>query len=143
MKMERDMSSKLDGKVAVVTGGSTGIGLATAKVLAQDGAKVFITGRRQAELDAAVEEIGAGAVGIQADSAKLTDLERLFATVKAAAGRVDILFANAGGGSFAKVDDVTEEQFDKEFGINVKGLFFTVQKALPLLREGSSIILNA
>ncbi|WP_420998032.1 SDR family NAD(P)-dependent oxidoreductase [Cupriavidus sp. 30B13] len=136
------MHRKLDGKVAVVTGGSTGIGLATAKVLAQAGARVFVTGRRQAELDAAVREIGAGAVGIQADSARLEDLERLFATVRSAAGRVDVLFANAGGGSFLPLGAITEAQYDDTFDRNVKGVIFTVQCALPLLGEGASVILT-
>jgi NAD(P)-dependent dehydrogenase (short-subunit alcohol dehydrogenase family) len=134
---------KLEGKVAVVTGGNSGIGLATAKRFATEGAKVVITGRRQTELDKAVAEVGHGAIGVQGDVSKLADLDRLYAVVKEKHGRVDVLFANAGGGSFAALGSITEEHFDKEFGINVKGLLFTVQKALPLFTDGGSIILNA
>jgi NAD(P)-dependent dehydrogenase (short-subunit alcohol dehydrogenase family) len=134
---------KLDGKVAVVTGGNSGIGLATAKRFAAEGAKVVITGRRQAELDKAVAEVGHGAIGVQGDVAKLADLDRLYDTVKEKHGRVDVLFANAGGGKFAPLGSITEEHFDQEFNINVKGLLFTVQKALPLFTDGGSIILNA
>lgn len=135
--------AKLDGKVAVVTGGNSGIGLATAKRFAAEGAKVVITGRRQAELDKAVAEVGHGAIGVQGDVSKLADLDRLYATVKEVHGRVDVLFANAGGARFAPLGEITEEHFDREFGINVKGLLFTVQKALPLFTDGGSIILNA
>jgi len=134
---------KLDGKVAVVTGGNSGIGLATARRFAAEGARVVITGRRQAELDRAVAEVGHGAIGVQGDVSKLADLDRLYATVKERLGRVDVLFANAGGGKFAPLGSITEEHFDSEFGINVKGLLFTVQKALPLFTDGGSIILNA
>ena len=134
---------KLDGKVAVVTGGTSGIGLASAKRLVGEGAHVFITGRRQAELDAAVKAIGPRATGVQGDVANLADLDRLYAVVKEQKGRVDVLFANAGGGEFAPLGAITEEHFDKTFNSNVKGLLFTVQKALPLLPEGASIILNA
>src|SRR4051812_37889308 len=134
---------KLDGKVAVVTGGNSGIGLATARRFASEGAKVVITGRRQAELDRAVAEIGHGAIGVQGDVSKLADLDRLYARVKEEHGRVDILFANAAGAKFAPLGSITEEQFDREFGINVKGLLFTVQKALPLFADGGAIILNA
>jgi NAD(P)-dependent dehydrogenase (short-subunit alcohol dehydrogenase family) len=134
---------KLDGKVAVVTGGTSGIGLASAKRFVGEGAHVFITGRRQAELDAAVKAIGPGATGVQGDVANLADLDRLYAVVKEQKGRVDVLFANAGGGEFAPLGAITEEHFDKTFNSNVKGLLFTVQKALPLLPEGASIILNA
>ncbi len=134
---------KLDGKVAVVTGGTSGIGLASAKRLVGEGAHVFITGRRQAELDAAVKAIGPRATGVQGDVANLADLDRLYAVVKEQKGRVDVLFANAGGGEFAPLGAITEEHFDKTFNNNVKGLLFTVQKALPLLPEGASIILNA
>jgi NAD(P)-dependent dehydrogenase (short-subunit alcohol dehydrogenase family) len=137
------MSRKLDEKVAVITGGNSGIGLATAKQFVAEGAFVFITGRRQAELDAAVKEIGANVTGVQGDVAKLGDLDRLYDIVKATKGRIDILFANAGGGEFALLGEITEEHFDKLFDANVKGLLFTVQKALPLLADGASIILNA
>src|SRR3954453_20132573 len=134
---------RLAGKVAVVTGGNSGIGLATAARFAAEGAKVFLTGRRKEELDAAVKQIGHGAVGVQGDVAKLPDLDRLYATVKAQAGRVDVLFANAGVGEFAPIGQVTEAHFDRVFGINVKGLLFTVQKALPLMPDGAAVILNA
>jgi NAD(P)-dependent dehydrogenase (short-subunit alcohol dehydrogenase family) len=134
---------KLDGKVAVVTGGNSGIGLATARRFAAEGARVVITGRRQAELDRAVAEIGHGAIGVQGDVAKLADLDQLYATVQEKHGRVDVLFANAGGGTFAPLGSITEEHFDQQFGTNVKGLLFTVQKALPLFSDGGSIILNA
>jgi NAD(P)-dependent dehydrogenase (short-subunit alcohol dehydrogenase family) len=132
---------KLEGKVAVITGGTAGIGLAAAKLFAAEGAYVFITGRRQKELDDAVEEIGDNVTGVQGDVANLADLDRLYETV-AANGRIDILFANAGLGEFARLEDLTEEHFDKIFGINVKGALFTVQKALPLLNDGGSIILT-
>jgi NAD(P)-dependent dehydrogenase (short-subunit alcohol dehydrogenase family) len=135
--------SKLQGKVAVITGGNSGIGLATAQRFAREGAQVFITGRRQAELDAAVRTIGHGAIGVQGDVSNLADLDRLFATVREKAGRLDVLFANAGGGEFLPLGQITEEHFDKTFDINVKGVLFTVQKALPLFTQGGSIILNA
>ena len=134
---------KLDEKIAVVTGGSTGIGLATAQRFAKEGAYVFITGRRQSELDAAVAQIGANITALQGDVANLADLDRLYAAIKQQKGRIDILFANAGGGEFAPLGAITEEHFDKTFNVNVKGLLFTVQKALPLLKDGSSVILNA
>jgi NAD(P)-dependent dehydrogenase (short-subunit alcohol dehydrogenase family) len=134
---------KLDGKVAVVTGGTSGIGLASARRLAAEGAHVFITGRRKPELDAAVKAIGPRATGVQGDVANLADLDRLYAVVKEQKGHVDVLFANAGGGELAPLGAITEEHFDKTFNSNVKGLLFTVQKALPLLSEGASIILNA
>ena len=137
------MSGKLQGKVAVITGGNSGIGLATAKRFVAEGAYVFITGRRQAELDAAVKKIGENVAGVQGDVAKLADLDRLYATVKAKKGRIDILFANAGIGELAPLGAITEEHFDKTFNTNVKGLLFTVQKALPLLPDAASIILNA
>ncbi len=137
------MSGKLEGKVAVVTGGNSGIGLATAKRFVAEGAYVFITGPRQAELDAAVKKIGENVAGVQGDVAKLADLDRLYATVKAKKGRIDILFANAGIGELAPLGAITEEHFDKTFNTNVKGLLFTVQKALPLLPDAASIILNA
>jgi NAD(P)-dependent dehydrogenase (short-subunit alcohol dehydrogenase family) len=137
------MTKKLENKVAVVTGGTSGIGLATAKRFAAEGAKVVVTGRRQPELDAAVKQIGSGAIGVRGDVAVLADLDRLYATVKEKHGRVDVLFANAGGGELAPLGQITEEHFDKTFGSNVKGLLFSVQKALPLMPDGASIILNA
>ncbi|MDH7972853.1 SDR family oxidoreductase [Sphingomonas sp. AR_OL41] len=136
------MHDRLKGKVAVITGASTGIGLATAKVFAAEGAKVYITGRRQGVLDRAAEEIGHGATGLQTDSASLEDLDRLYAHVKSDAGRIDILFANAGGGSLLPLGQITEEQVDDTFDRNVKGVIFTVQKALPLMGKGGSIILT-
>jgi NAD(P)-dependent dehydrogenase (short-subunit alcohol dehydrogenase family) len=136
------MARRLEGKIAVVTGGTTGIGFASAKRFAAEGARVFITGRRQAEVDNAVAAIGGNATGIQADSAKMADLSRLYAQVKADAGRIDILFANAGGGSNLPLGSITEEQYEDTFGRNVKGVLFTVQKALPLLVYGASVILT-
>jgi NAD(P)-dependent dehydrogenase (short-subunit alcohol dehydrogenase family) len=136
------MARRLAGKIAVVTGGTTGIGFASAKRFAAEGARVFITGRRQAEVDRAASAIGGNATGIQADSTKMADLNRLYAKVKADAGRIDILFANAGGGSNLALGSITEEQFDDTFGRNVKGVLFTVQKALPLLVDGASVILT-
>lgn len=135
--------SKLDGKIALVTGGTSGIGLATAKRFVAEGAYVYITGRRQAELDAAVEAIGRNVKAVQSDVSNLADLDRLFATIKQAKGNLDILFANAGVGEIAPLGSITEEHFDRIFNINVKGTLFTVQKALPLLPDGASIILNA
>ena len=135
--------SRLQGKVAVVTGGNSGMGLASAQRLAAEGASVVITGRRQKELDEAVKIIGKNAIGVQGDVANLADLDRLYATIKAKHGHIDILFANAGVATFSPFEQVTEEHFDQLFNINVKGLLFTVQKALPLLKDGSSIILNA
>jgi NAD(P)-dependent dehydrogenase (short-subunit alcohol dehydrogenase family) len=137
------MPKKLDGKIAVITGGNSGIGLATAKRFVDEGAFVFITGRRQEELDAAVKAIGRNVVGVRGDVSNLADLDRLYATVKEQKGRVDILFANAGGGTFAPLGQITEEHYDKIFDINVKGLLFSVQKALPLMPDGGSVILNA
>jgi len=134
---------KLDGKVAVVTGGSSGIGFGAAKRLVADGAYVFITGRRKTELDEAVAEIGRNVTGVQGDVSKLADLDRLFATVKETKGRIDILFANAGIAEAAPLGAITEEQFDRHFGANVKGALFTVQKALPLLRDGASVIFTS
>jgi NAD(P)-dependent dehydrogenase (short-subunit alcohol dehydrogenase family) len=134
---------KLEGKVALVTGGTSGIGLATAKQFVAEGAYVIITGRRQPELDAAVEAIGKNVTGVQSDVSNLADLDRLFATIQQEQGHLNILFANAGVGEIAPLGSITEEHFDKIFNINVKGLLFTVQKALPLLPEGASIILNA
>ena len=135
--------AKHEGKVAVITGGTSGIGLATALRLVSEGAYVFITGRRQSELDAAVKQIGRNVTGVQGDVARLADLDRLYATVKEKKGFIDILFANAGIARFAALGAIAEEDFDQIFDINVKGMLFTVQKALPLLREGASIILNA
>jgi len=137
------MGGKLEGKIAVVTGGTSGIGLATAKRFVAEGAVVFITGRRQAELDRAADEIGPNAVAVRADSSNLTDLDRLYSRVKMEKGRIDILFANAGIGEFATLGEITEEHYDKTFNTNVKGVLFTVQKAVPLFRDGGSIILNA
>ncbi|WP_138503821.1 SDR family oxidoreductase [Nostoc sp. PA-18-2419] len=134
---------KLEGKVALVTGGNSGIGLATAKQFVAEGAYVYITGRRQVELDAAVEAIGKNVTAVQSDVSNLADLDRLFATIKQEQGHLDIIFANAGSGQIAPLGAITEEDFDKTFNVNVKGLLFTVQKALPLLPEGASIILNA
>jgi NAD(P)-dependent dehydrogenase (short-subunit alcohol dehydrogenase family) len=136
------MSGKLEGRVAVVTGGNSGIGLATAKRFVAEGAYVFITGRRQAELDRAVEEIGPRAVGIRADSSNLADLDGLYDRVRIEKGRIDVLVANAGGGSMLPLGSITEEQYEDTFGRNVKGVLFTVQKALPLLVDGASVILT-
>ena len=137
------MPKKLEGKIAVITGGNSGIGLATAQRFAAEGARVFITGRRQAELDRAVKDIGPAAMGVQSDVSNLADLDRLYETVKREAGRVDVLFANAGSGDQAALGSITEASFDSTFDTNVKGLLFTVQKALPLFPDGGSIILNA
>jgi len=135
------MSRKLEGKIAIVTGGSTGIGLATAKRFANEGAHVIVTGRRQAELDAAVSAIG-NATGIRVDSSNLAELDRLFDRVRSEKGRIDVLFVNAGGGSMLPLGKITEEHYDDTFGRNVKGVLFTVQKALPLLADGASVILT-
>ena len=133
----------LNNKIAVITGGSTGIGLATAQRFIEDGAQVVITGRNQEALELAVAELGDRATGIRGDVANLDDLDRLFAQVQKQFGRIDVLFANAGIAPFVPIEAVREEHFDSLFNINVRGLFFTVQKALPLLSEGASIILNA
>jgi NAD(P)-dependent dehydrogenase (short-subunit alcohol dehydrogenase family) len=136
--------SKLEGKVAVITGGNSGIGLATAQQFVSDGAYVFITGRRQSELDSAATQIGKNNVtAVQGDVSNLADLDRLYAKVKEQKGQINILFANAGIIGAAPLGEISEEHFDKSFGINVKGLLFTVQKALPLFQDGGSIILNA
>lgn len=133
---------KLQGKVAVITGATAGIGLAAAELFVKEGAHVFITGRRQKELDAAVRAIGHGVTGVQGDVANLSDLDRLYETVQATGRRIDIVFANAGFGEFRALGEITEEHFDKLFDLNVKGTLFTVQKALPLLNAGASIILT-
>jgi NAD(P)-dependent dehydrogenase (short-subunit alcohol dehydrogenase family) len=133
---------KLDGKIAVITGGNSGLGLATAERFVAEGAYVFITGRRQDQLDAAVQTIGGNVAGVQGDVSKLDDLDRLFATVREKKGRLDVLFANAGLGEFAPLGQITEAHFDKTFDVNVKGTVFTVQKALPLMPDGASIVIN-
>ncbi|HFP9334501.1 TPA: SDR family NAD(P)-dependent oxidoreductase [Raoultella planticola] len=137
------MSKPLSDKIALVTGGSTGIGLASAQELAVQGAKVYITGRRQQELDSAIALIGTSAKGIRADVSRLDDLDKVYAQIEEESGRLDILFANAGGGDMLPLGAITEEHFDRIFGTNVRGVLFTVQKALPLLGAGSSIILTA
>ncbi|SEM20067.1 NAD(P)-dependent dehydrogenase, short-chain alcohol dehydrogenase family [Pseudoxanthomonas sp. GM95] len=137
------MSKSLDNKIALVTGGSTGIGLAAAQTLAAQGARVFITGRRQAELDAAVASIGKAATGIRADASVLADLDQVYATIARTAGHLDIVFANAGGGDMLPLGAITEEHFDRIFGTNVRGVLFTVQKALPLLVDGGAVILTS
>lgn len=137
------MSKQLNGKIALVTGGSTGIGVAAAQELAAQGARVFITGRRQPELDAAVAAIGPAATAIRADASVLSDLDAVYAEIANAAGRLDILFANAGGGDMMPLGAITEEHFDRIFGTNVRGVLFTVQKALPLLVDGASVILTS
>jgi NAD(P)-dependent dehydrogenase (short-subunit alcohol dehydrogenase family) len=134
---------KLDGKIALITGGNSGIGFATAKRFVAEGAYVFITGRRQSNLDEAVKQVGSNVTAVQGDVAKLTDLDRLFDQIKKHKGRLDIVFANAGIAKYAPLGSIDEEHFDGIFDINVKGLLFTVQKALPLLPDGASIILNA
>jgi len=134
---------KLDGKVALVTGGTSGIGLAAAKALAAEGAHMYITGRRERELAASVEEIGRNASGVRGDVSDVGDLERLYAQIRDEKGRLDILFANAGIAKYATLGNITEELYDSIFNVNVKGVLFTVQKALPLMPEGASIILNA
>jgi NAD(P)-dependent dehydrogenase (short-subunit alcohol dehydrogenase family) len=136
------MAKKLEGKTAVITGGTEGIGLATARLFAEEGAYVFITGRRRKELDEAVKAIGSRVSGIQGDVARLADLDRLYETVARLKRRIDIVFANAGVGEFAALGSISEEHFDKLFNINVRGTLFTVQKALPLMNDGGSIILN-
>lgn len=133
---------RLDNKVAVITGANSGIGLASARRFAQEGARVFMTGRRQRELDAAVAEVGNGARGVQGDIGNLADLDRLYEAVREEAGRIDVLFANAGGGGFASLPEITEEDYERTFSTNVKGTLFTVQKALPLLVDGATVILT-
>jgi NAD(P)-dependent dehydrogenase (short-subunit alcohol dehydrogenase family) len=136
------MSGKFENKVVVVTGGTSGIGLATAKRFAAEGASVFITGRRQQELDAAVRTIGGRVSGVRADMSKLADIDRLYDAVQQKHSQIDVLFANAGGGSMLSLGAITEEQYEDTLGRNVKGVIFTVQKALPLLRDGASVILT-
>src|SRR6202047_1540207 len=139
---KKTMPKKLEGKIAVVTGGTEGIGLATAKLFVKEGAYVFITGRRQKKLDEAGKAIGTNVSGIPGDVAQLADLDRLYETISRVKSRIDIVFANAGVAEFVPFGAVTEEHFDKLFNINVRGTLFTVQKALPLLKDGGSIILN-
>lgn len=136
------MPGKLEGKIALVTGGSSGIGLATAQLFVKEGAYVYITGRRQAELDKAVKTIGSQVKAIRADVSKLPDLDRLFAQIKQEKGRLDVVFANAGQASFVPLGSISEELYEQTFDTNVKGVLFTVQKALPLIPDGGSIILN-
>lgn len=135
-------AQKLSGKIALITGGTSGLGLATAQRFVEEGAHVFITGRRQAELDAAIALLGENATGVNGDISKLEDLDNLYGIISEKFGRLDILFANAGIGEFAPLGAITEEHYSKTFDINVKGTLFTVQKALPLLSEGSSIVIN-
>ena len=143
MTQDELIKKRLEGKIAVITGGNSGIGLATALRFVAEGAYVFITGRRQEELDKAVKQIGRNVMGVQGDVSNLADLERLYETVKQQKGRIDVLFANAGVGGFIPLGSITESHFDKIFSINVKGQLFTVQKALPLFHDGGSIILTA
>lgn len=137
------MANRLGNKIAVVTGGTSGIGLATARQFAREGATVFVTGRREKELASAIEQIGNGAVAVQGDVSKLGDLDRLYETVRKQAGRLDILFANAGVAEHASIKQVTETQFDTAFSTNVRGVFFCMQKALPLMPDGAAVVLNA
>ena len=137
------VGNKLEGKIAVITGGTSGIGLATAKRFVSDGAYVFITGLYQKEVDEAVLDIGKNINGIQSDVSNLADIDKMYDIVKDQKGHIDVLFANAGIIQFLSLEKVSEEHFDKLFSINVKGLLFTVQKALPILQDGSSMILNA
>ena len=134
---------KLDGKIALVTGGTSGIGLATAQRFIEEGAFVYITGRRQAELDAAVQQLGSSSRGVRGDVAVAADLDHLFETIRQEKGRLDIVFANAGTAAFAPLGQIDDDHFDRIFGTNVKGLLFTVQKSLPLMPDGAAIVLNA
>jgi NAD(P)-dependent dehydrogenase (short-subunit alcohol dehydrogenase family) len=143
MKIKGTSESRFEGKIALVTGGTSGIGLATAKQFVNEGAHVFITGRRDVELAAAVKEIGRNTTGVKGDVSNLDDLDRLFGQIKREKGKLDVVFANAGFAKFARLGTITEELYDSIFNTNVKGLLFTVQKALPLLPDGASIILNA
>jgi NAD(P)-dependent dehydrogenase (short-subunit alcohol dehydrogenase family) len=133
---------KLEGKVAVITAATSGMALATAKLFVEEGAYVFITGRRKDKLDEAVKQIGKNVTGVQGDAASLADLDRLYETVRKEKGKIDILFASAGFGEFVTLEEVTEEHFDKTFGLNVRGTLFTVQKALPLFQDNGAIIMN-
>ena len=143
MTAKEQKMKKLKGKIALITGGNSGIGLATAKQFINEGAYVFITGRREAELYAAAKEMGKNVTAVPGDVSNLDDLDRLFVQIKKEKGKLDILFANAGVARYAQLGTITEEFYDSIFNINVKGLLFTVQKALPLLPDGASIILNA
>jgi NAD(P)-dependent dehydrogenase (short-subunit alcohol dehydrogenase family) len=134
---------KLDGKISLVTGGTSGIGLAAANALAKEGAHVYITGRREPELRTAVQQIGRNATGVRGDVSNADDLDRLFVQIKDEKGKLDILFANAGIAKYATLGNITEELYDSIFKVNVKGVLFTVQKALPLIPDGASVILNA
>lgn len=134
---------RLRGKIALITGGSSGIGLATAKLFVAEGARVIITGRRERELMTAIAELGTAATGVRGDAGQLMDLSALFAQIKDTHGRLDIVFANAGTGEFVPLGSITEEHFDRTFDVNVKGILFTVQEALPLMPDGASIVLNA
>ncbi|WP_028748324.1 SDR family NAD(P)-dependent oxidoreductase [Rhizobium mesoamericanum] len=137
------MTRKFENKVVVVTGGTSGIGLATAKAFSEEGASVFITGRRKEALEAAVKAIGGRVTGVQGDMGKLADIDRLYDAVQQKHSHIDVVFANAGGGEFAPLGAITEEHYQKTFDTNVKGVLFTVQKALPLLRDGGSVILTS
>jgi len=143
MTTDEKMAGKLDGRIALVTGGTSGIGLATAKRFVAEAAYVFITGRREKELASAVKSIRGSVTGVQGDVSQIGDLERLFAQIDQEKGRLDIVFANAGTAKYAALGEITEEFFDTIFDVNVKGLLFTVQKALPLLKDGASIVLCA
>lgn len=133
---------KLEGKVAVITGGSSGLAFATAKLFAEEGAHVFITGRKQDALDAAVQSIGRNVTGVQGDASRIGDLDRLFDTVKREKGSIDVLYASAGAGEASHLGEITEEHFDRQFGLNARGTLFTVQKALPLFNDGGSIFMT-
>ena len=142
-KVEREMAGKLEGKVAIVTGGNSGIGLATAKEFRREGARVVITGRDERTLAAAAREIDGDVLALRSDASSLADIDELFAAVKERFGRVDVLFVNAGVAPFASLEETDEELFDNVMNINFKGAYFTVKKALPLLSNGASVILNA
>jgi NAD(P)-dependent dehydrogenase (short-subunit alcohol dehydrogenase family) len=142
MKAGKDMTKRFDGKVVVITGGTDGIGLTTAKSFAAEGANVYITGRRQERLDEALEEVGNGAVGVQGDVSNLADLDRLYARIKQDHGRVDVVFANAGVSESSAIGFIGEDHYDRVFDINVKGTVFTVQKAMPLMSTGGAVVLT-